>query len=71
MPEEKTKYLPGDIMILADGHKTVVMEINDDYWPIKVKSLEPDDQLGKIGWFKEGEDWIIFQFDILGGDSNN
>lgn len=64
-------YYPGDIFILPDNHETIVMEVNDNGWPIKVKSLEPDPQLGKVGWFMEGEDWVIFQMDILGGPANN
>lgn len=67
----KRKYFPGDVFELSDGHKTIVSEINNDYWPIKLISLEPDEKLGKIGWFREGENWIVFQYSILGGDSNN
>lgn len=59
------KYLPGDIFEMSDGHQTVVMEVNEDFWPIKVKSLEPDPQLGKIGWFQEENDWVIMTYTIL------
>lgn len=60
-----TKKRVGDLLILPDGHRTIVVAVNEDGMPVKVKSLEPDDQLGKIGWFREGDDWMIIQYDIL------
>ena len=61
----------GDLFVLADGHKTMIIEVNENGWPIKLRSLEPDPQLGKIGWFQEGEDWVVFQYSIFGGDASN
>lgn len=65
------RYFIGDLFELPDGHKTLVVETNENDWPVKLRSLEPGPELGKIGWFQEGEDWVVFQYDILGGDSNN
>ena len=65
------KYIPGDLFVLSDGHNTLVIDTDEDGWPIKVKSLEPDPQLGKIGWFQEGDDWVIFQLDMYSKLANN
>lgn len=58
-------YEIGDTMILSDGHECEVLEIDEFNDAIKVKSLEPNSQLGKTGWFEEDGDWIIFVMDIL------
>lgn len=52
-------------MILPDGHRTLVMEVNSAAWPSKVLSLEPDDKLGKMGWFYEDGYWVCFYLEIL------
>jgi hypothetical protein len=64
-------YIIGDLFIMADGHETLVMEVNENDWPMKLRSLDPSPELGKIGWFQEGEDWVVFAYTIFGGTANN
>lgn len=59
------RYRPGDIFILPDDHRTLVIEVNENDWPQKIKSLQPDESLGKTGWFYEDGDWVVFYLEIL------
>lgn len=59
------KYNVGDLFVFPGGMETIVMEVNDNSWPIKVKAVNPDPELGKKGWFLENDDWVVIQYDIL------
>lgn len=64
-------YRVGDLFIIdAEGTpfapeiECIVMEVGDDGRAIKVKAVHPDERLLSIGWFKEGDDYVIFEYDI-------
>lgn len=60
----------GDIINLSAIGKfapyveTIVIEVEDGR-ATKLKAVNPDDDLGKVGWFKEGDDWVTFDYDIV------
>lgn len=58
-------YKPGDLFVFPSGFETIVMEVNERNWPIKVKAVHPDPALGKRGWFLENDEWVVFSYDIL------
>lgn len=47
----------------ASGIECIVMEISpDDGRILKAKAAIPDERLGKVGFIKEGEDYVITEW---------
>ena len=65
MPKKPHNYVRGDLFILPNGHSCMVLDLDEYGWPTRLMSLEPDDELGKQGWYLDGEDWIMEERDLL------
>ncbi len=62
-------HQPGDIInveatgVFAPGIECIVMEVHpEDGRIIKMKAAIPDEQLAKVGFLIEGEDWVVFEW---------
>ncbi len=57
----------GDIIVIggtgdfAEGIECIVTEVKDGR-TVKAKAVNPDERLGKIGFLKEGDDYVIVEW---------
>lgn len=60
------KYMVGDLVLYSPYEiECVVVEINEKYELVKIKALVADPDLGRIGFFYEEGDWVIFNLSIV------
>jgi len=62
---QEYQYIPGDLFVFPNGLQAIVMEVDEYNDATKVKALNPDPELGKVGWFQEGEDWVCMAYNII------
>ncbi len=48
--------------VYAPGIECIVMEVDEDGRVTKAKAAVPDEQLGKIGFILEGEDYVFMDW---------
>jgi hypothetical protein len=57
---------PGDLMVVGTpigDVECIVMEVAaEDGRVTKIRAAEPDDKLGRVGFYMEGEDYVIFEY---------
>jgi hypothetical protein len=57
-------YIPGDFIVLYFDNglevDSIVVETHNGNI-IKVKAVEPNDHLLKLGWYEEGEEHILYR----------
>lgn len=65
------QYQVGDLFVIdAEGTQfateieCIVLEIGHDGRATKVKAVWPDVRLATIGWYEEGNDYVIFEYNI-------
>lgn len=56
----------GGTGVFADGVDCVVLEVhNEDGRILKMKAVTPDENLCKFGFFQEGEDYVVYEYNII------
>lgn len=62
----KRRYHIGHVFTIAgdEGIECVVTEIGEDGRITKAKAVKKDEKLLKLGFFIEGDDYVIFEFQI-------
>lgn len=65
-------YTPGDSLdFLPDGNGEVcipciVVEVDKEGYPIKIKAVEGHEVLCRMGFFQEGEDYVVISYKFSG-----
>ena len=67
----KKKYNIGDIFKISTGDgeddyiECIVMDLTRGGWPNKLKAVVKEEWMLTKGFFIEGDDYVIFEFDIV------